>query len=110
MSDSEIFGSETADILNCNPHNFPRLTDVPSNFRVVIFDLFASVWIYLYVSSGTDFDKITSFDFEIEFNTCFVPNVHSFDFRASFKVFSSNFCIIAPFKIQFRRLIDLLEF
>ena len=94
----EIFGSEIADILNCNPHNLPRFTDVPSKFKVVIFDFFASSSIFLYVSSGTDFDKTTSLDFDIEFITCFVPKVHSSAFRASFKVFSSIFCIDTPLK------------
>ena len=46
MSDSEIFGSEIADILNCNPHNLPRFTDVPSKFKVAIFDFFASSSIF----------------------------------------------------------------
>ena len=98
MSDSEIFGSETADILNCNPHNLPRFTDVSSNFKVVIFDFFASSSIFLYVFSGTDFDKTISLDFDMEFNTCFVPKVHSSAFRASFKVFSSIFCNNTPLK------------
>ena len=53
---------------------------------------------------------INYLDFDMEFNTCFVPIVYSLAFKASFKVFSSSFCIVTPFKIQFKRLIDLLEF
>ena len=44
--------------------------------NVGILDFFASDSIFSRVSPCIDFDKTTSFDFEIEFKTCLVPKTH----------------------------------
>ena len=48
----------------------------PSKLIVDISAFFASDVIFSRVSFCTEFDKITSFDLEIEFKTCFVPRMH----------------------------------